>query len=89
MGSQIQFHYTKGFQKMLLKLPKPIQDHLWIRLDLFQTDQFHRLLNNHPLSGEYEGCRSINVTGDYRCVFSIQNSFVTLVNIGTHAQLYE
>ena len=51
---------------------------------------FNPLLNNHYLGGEYEGCRSINITGDIRAIFYIkQNSDVVFINIGSHSELYE
>ena len=85
----MDIRFAKSFQKMLLKLPKPIQNHFWERLDLFREDQYNYLLNNHSLTGEYSGCRSINVTGDFRCIFTIQNDVVWFLYIGTHSQLYE
>lgn len=39
------------------------------RILLFAKNPFHEILRNHSLSGEYNGCRSINITGDYRIIF--------------------
>jgi addiction module RelE/StbE family toxin len=49
----------------------------------------HPLLNNHPLSGEWSGCRSINITGDFRAVYEeLDNNHFEFVAIGTHSELY-
>lgn len=81
--------YHKNFRKHFDKLPQKIQDKFEGRLTLFLTDQFHPLLNNHSLSGEYEGCRSINITGDIRAIFYVKNDVVIFINIGSHPELYE
>lgn len=61
-----------------------------MRIDLFTTDPFNAVLNNHPLHGEYEGCRSINVTGDLRIIYEeIGEARYIFHDIGTHGQLYE
>lgn len=81
--------YHKNFRKHFDKLSQKIQDKFEGRLTLFLTDQFHPLLNNHSLSGEYEGCRSINITGDIRAIFYVKNDVVIFINIGSHPELYE
>lgn len=49
-------------------------------------------LNNHALSGEFTGCRSLDVTGDYRIIFEDIwggiYEIVELLDVGTHSQLY-
>jgi addiction module RelE/StbE family toxin len=60
------------------------------RLELFKACPFDRILNNHSLHGEYEGYRSINVTGSLRIVYKdLGDSRCLLYDIGTHSQLYE
>jgi len=84
------FIYSSNFKKSSRKLPKNIADKFYERLGLFQQDKFNPILNNHKLSGEYEGSNSINITGDYRLVFEhINESTIKLVDIGTHSELYE
>lgn len=82
--------YHKNFRKHFNKLSKKIQDKFENRLILFLTDQFHHILNNHSLSGEYDGCRSINITGDIRAIFYVKtDGDVVFINIGSHTELYE
>ena len=46
-------------------------------------------LNNHALHGEYLGYRSINITGDLRAVYEIQDEkAVKFLFIDTHSNLY-
>jgi len=59
------------------------------RLELFLADEFNALLNNHQLHGEYEQCRSINITGDFRLIFKVQaKGEYLLTTIRTHHQLF-
>jgi addiction module RelE/StbE family toxin len=72
-----------------VKLPKDIRKRFKERRDLFITDPFHALLNNHPLHEPFVGCRSINVTGDYRAIFYHENEdTVRFIAIGTHHELF-
>lgn len=48
-----------------------------------------KLLNTHPLHGEWLGCKSINVTGNIRAVFEeIGENKVEFIAIGSHPELY-
>lgn len=74
---------------MFRKLPHSLQDSFEERLTFFVADQYHPLLRNHALMGEWAGCRSINITGDVRAVYeSITGEHVEFVAIGTHSELY-
>ena len=82
--------YHKNFRKQFDKLSIKIQDKFEEKLDLFLQNMFHPLLNNHSLSGEYEGCRSINITGNIRAIFYLKTeSGIVFINIGSHPELYE
>jgi len=82
--------YHKSFRKQFDKLPLKIQDKFGERLDMFLQNQFHPLLDNHSLTGEYEGCRSINITGNIRAIFYLKTeSGIVFINIGSHPELYE
>ncbi len=83
---EIVFH--KQFKKKLGKLPVKVQDQFYARLELFMTDSSHTTLNNHSVGKAYPGCRSINVTGDYRAIFHEEGNLVTFIVIGTHSELY-
>lgn len=85
--------YSKVFDKQLRRTPLKIKIAFRNRLELFLKQPFHPLLNNHSLSGKLSGYRSINVTGDWRAIYSIADKEETKVTvfemIGTHSQLYK
>lgn len=59
------------------------------RRDLFERDPFNPLLNNHALAGEYNGFRSIDITGDLRVHYQpIDAKTALFITIGTHHELY-
>ena len=77
-----------SFSKDFGKLDDKIRAKFVERRDLFIENPYHLLLNNHALSGEWAGHRSINVTGDFRAIFRPYESLCVFVRIGTHPQLY-
>lgn len=81
-------HFSKRFTKRRDKLPRDIRQKLSERLLLFGVEPFHPLLNDHSVDKAFPGCRSINVTGDYRAIFKEVGSDVVFINIGTHSELY-
>jgi addiction module RelE/StbE family toxin len=83
---EIVFH--KNFKKKLKKLSPKIQNQFYERLETFEEDKNHKTLNNHSVDKVFIGCRSINVTGDYRAIFKEDGEVTHFVNIGTHSELY-
>ncbi len=85
----MRFIFAPRYKRQFRKLTDALQKKAMERLALFMQDEFHPLLGNHLLRREWEGCRSINVTGDYRMVFKKISEHVTsLEAIGTHHELY-
>lgn len=82
----IDFH--KDFTKNFKKLPSKIQKKFQERLLLFEKDAFNPTLNNHGLNGEYQGYRSINVSGDIRVIYIKTSENIIFVKIGSHSSLY-
>lgn len=83
----IDFHkdFTKAFKKLSPKIKKKFQD----RLILFEKEQFNPILNNHALTGKYQGYRSINVSGNIRAIYiNSSEEDVVFVKIGSHNKLY-
>ncbi len=84
---RIDFH--RHFDKQFKKLSAAQKQQFKIRLALFSENRWDITLNNHPLKGEYQGYRSINVTGDIRAVFiEHAEKHIEFVYIGSHSQLY-
>lgn len=82
----IDFH--KDFIKDSGRLTVSQKDKLIQRLKLFGQDEFNPILNNHSLKGKYSGCRSINVTGDLRAIYTKTSKEVMFVAIDSHSNLY-
>ncbi|OHA24569.1 MAG: hypothetical protein A3B11_00230 [Candidatus Taylorbacteria bacterium RIFCSPLOWO2_01_FULL_44_26] len=82
--------YHSNFKKQFKKLPKSIQDKFYLRLKVFLDNPFASELNNHALKGRYRECRSINVTGDMRTVYSMKEGkdIIVFLLIGSHSELY-
>ena len=84
----LSIHYHKNFKKQFARLPKKIQDKFWTRIAIFLRDPYSMELNNHPLSGEWGKHRSMDITGDIRAVYRIENEMALFATIGSHSQLY-
>ena len=55
----------------------------------FKKKPFDEILNNHALTGDRHGYRSINITGDLRALFSwVEKDTVLFTDIDTHSNLY-
>ncbi len=81
--------FAKQFKKAYARLPKPLKRQCDERLMLFERDAYHPLLNNHLLHEPYSGCRSINVTGDYRAIFYYETTdVIRFIIVGTHHELF-
>jgi len=82
-------NYSKRFNKQLNKAPLEIKIAFRNRRELFIQDPFHPQLNNHQLSGKLKGHRSINVSGDWRAIYSEYKNTIIFEALGTHSQLYK
>lgn len=86
-------NFAKKFIKQRDKAPVKIQEALNQRLLLFIKDPYQVQLNNHKLTGKYSGYRSINITGDWRAIFSVVETtserVIVFEVLGTHSQLYK
>lgn len=86
--------FSKKFGKNYERADAKIKSAFNSRLKLFLQDQFHPLLDNHSLTGKLKDFRSINITGDWRAIFSIssdteKNQIIIFEMLGTHSQLYK
>jgi len=81
--------YSRVFKKMFKKKDAWVKAKFSERLFLFIKERNNPLLNNHSLDGIWAGCRSINITGDFRAVYEeLGNDNFEFVAIGTHSELY-
>lgn len=81
--------FSTKFRKQYRKSEQVIQDSFNKRLEIFIKNQTDVRLNNHSLVGNFRGCRSININGDWRAIFSIVDEGTIVFELmGTHSQLY-
>lgn len=89
----MQVRFSKRFSKSYDKSDKKIKNAFKNRLSIFKKDQHNPQLNNHTLTGKYLGYRSINVTGDWRAIYSHRKiggeNVIIFEVLGTHSQLYK
>lgn len=79
----------KDFSKRIKKLDSKIRRAYKARRGLFIIEQKHPLLDDHALQGTFAGCRSINITGDWRVVYVLHNKETAVfIHIDTHTNLY-
>lgn len=77
------------FEKKITRLSPHIRAAFADRLELFMMNPQHPLLNDHALSGDRCGFRSINITGNWRLIYKIlDEETILLTEIGTHHDLY-
>lgn len=82
--------FVKQFEKTGAKIHKAFEE----RISLFLKDPLTPQLKNHSLKGVLTGYKSINITGDWRALYSETKTEgnVTIIifeMIGTHSQLYK
>lgn len=85
MEIRLTNRFEKEFQKVDLKIRTAFSE----RLKIFKQEPFHPILKNHSLTGKYRGYRSINVTGDWRALYTEGKSTIWFEALGTHSQLYK
>lgn len=81
--------FAKRFSKQYDKAEIKIRLSYKRKLALFRKDPFNPLLNNHALTGNYAGFRSINITGNWRAIYSKKEEIITFEFLGTHSELYK
>jgi len=85
----MNIQYLPQFKKQYNKLPKKFQDQFDERLNLFLTDPIDPRLRIHPLKGKYAGYWSMNINGDIRALYIIQDeTLIIFALIGSHSELY-
>lgn len=84
--------YDPAFLKKLKKVNVRIRKSFKERIGLFLKNPNDPILDNHPLQDEYAGYRSINITSDWRGLYSekyAEDDKIAYFSIlGTHNDLY-
>lgn len=88
-ATKMEIKFSPRFRKQYCRADKKIKSAFQNRLKLFKENSYHPLLNNHALTGNYKGFRSINITGDWRAIYSEYGNTIVFEILGTHSQLYK
>ena len=84
--------YSPLFLLIIKKVDVRIYKSLKSRISIFIQNPNDPQLDNHPLRNEYSGCRSIDITADWRAVFKEihegEEKVAYFVDLGTHNELY-
>lgn len=85
----MQIKFAKRFTKQYDKANSKVKFVFDKKLNLFIQNPFNPQLNNHALTGKLSGLRSINISGDWRALYSEYKKVVIFEMFGTHNQLYK
>ena len=86
----MQISFSKTFEKQYKKAPYKTQQVFDKRFKIFIKNPFKPILKNHSLKGKFKGYRSINITGDWRAIYSQPKKKIVIFEVlGTHSQLYK
>jgi addiction module RelE/StbE family toxin len=86
----MEVRFSRQFVKQYNRAPVRIRQAFNNRLKIFFMNPYAFSLNNHQLLGKLKGLRSINVTGDWRALYSRQDGVLIVFEVlGTHSQLYK
>ena len=84
MKIRVHKKFIKGYNKLTTSQQKKFKE----RRNLFIGDEFNPILNNHALTGKYQGFRSINISGDLRAIFRREKDPVLFAALDKHSNLY-
>jgi len=56
---------------------------------LQEGKRLEKSFKRHKLSGKLKGYESIHIKNDWLLIFKIDNSYLTLVMLGSHSQVYK
>lgn len=89
----MQIRFGRKFNKQYDKTDKKIKDSFDKKIKLFIQNPLNPQLRNHPLKGVLQGYRSINITGDWRALYSEfkegEEIIIVFEMLGKHSQLYK
>lgn len=81
--------FLQDFKQANVRIRKSFKQ----KLEIFTKNPFDPQLNNHTLQREYMGCKSIDITNDWRAIYveKIEEEDVVayFIALGTHDELYK
>lgn len=88
----LKLFQTKTFLKEYKKLSMSDQHYAkyveYVTL-LLKEQKLPKEALDHTLKGEFSQYRELHISGDLLIIYLIEEGYVKLIRIGTHAQLFE
>ncbi len=88
MKIQLSSYFHRKIKKEDVRIQKSFKE----ALRLFILNPFDPQLDNHPLKDPWKGCRSIDVTAEYRAIYEeiedAEEVVAHFITMGTHRELY-
>lgn len=88
---QRKIEFTASFLKIsgkLLKKKPSLEKTFKELLTNLTTNPFTPSLKTHPLKGKLKGKYACSLTYELRIIFSLTDEYVTLIDIGSHDEVY-
>ena len=88
---QRKIEFTASFLTVSGKLVKKnpsLEKSFRDALNSLTTDPFAPSLKTHPLRGKLKGRYACSLTHSLRIIFSLTDEYVTLIDIGSHDDVY-
>jgi mRNA-degrading endonuclease YafQ of YafQ-DinJ toxin-antitoxin module len=81
----MEVYYSARFLRQLKKLPKPLQNEVIEKIELFKDIKNHKQLKVHGLTGKFETYHSFSVNYAHRVIFDyLAKDEVVLLKVGDH-----
>lgn len=82
---------TKTFIKDYRKIK--FTDKLYLKYIVFigtllKSESLPSEAKDHPLKGNFSGCREFHVSGDFLVVYRVREDTLELVRIGSHSEIF-
>lgn len=88
----MEIKFDPRFRKQYKKADVRIKNQVRDRLRIFKKNPEDLQLNNHLLKREWEGYRSIDISADWRAIYTEKTEgkelIVYFIALGTHDKLY-
>lgn len=88
----MKVRYSPDFYRKYKKADVRVRNSVDEKIEIFLKDPYDLQLDNHALKRQWKGCRSIDITSDYRAIYKetqIGDKIVAyFVELGTHDELY-
>jgi addiction module RelE/StbE family toxin len=88
---QRKIEFTASFLKLsgkILKKNPSLEKSFKELLNSLTADPFTSSLKTHPLKGRLKGKYACSLTYNLRIIFSLTDEYVTLIDIGSHDDVY-